>query len=104
MLGPDLETMTEVFVELGDKYYKEYDIDPKLYPIVGRALLNDRRNRSKRRRQKKDGDLRHGRNASTLGSKGASYCQLMSDSFLCSAVKAAGKDSCDIEKKCDLMG
>jgi len=39
MLGPDLELLTDFFVDLGDKHSKEYGIKPKFYPILGRVLM-----------------------------------------------------------------
>ena len=40
MLGPDLDTLTEIFADLGEKHnLTQYNLDPKFYPILGRALL-----------------------------------------------------------------
>jgi len=38
-LGPDLETLTQVLLELGDLHHQEYGIQPQWYPVLGRALL-----------------------------------------------------------------
>ena len=38
-LGPDLETLTQVLLELGDLHHQEYGIKPQWYPVLGRALL-----------------------------------------------------------------
>jgi len=40
MLGPDLDMLTDIFVELGDKHHKEYNLKPRYYPILGRVLLD----------------------------------------------------------------
>jgi len=40
MLGPDLETLTQLFVDLGDKHHlTQYNLPSKFYPVLGRALL-----------------------------------------------------------------
>lgn len=39
MLGPDLELLTEFFVDLGGKHSKEYGIKPAFYPILGSVLM-----------------------------------------------------------------
>lgn len=38
MLGPDIELLTEIMVELGKKHGK-YGVKPEYFPIMGRALL-----------------------------------------------------------------
>lgn len=38
MLGPDIELLTEILVELGKKHVK-YGVKPEYFPIMGRALL-----------------------------------------------------------------
>ena len=40
MLGPDLQVLAEVLIELGEKYRKEYGMKEEHYPALGRALLD----------------------------------------------------------------
>lgn len=40
MLGPDLEVLAEVLIELGEKYHNEYGMRSEYYPVLGRALID----------------------------------------------------------------
>jgi len=40
MLGPDLETVAEVLIEMGERHKIEYGIQPMYYPLLGTALLD----------------------------------------------------------------
>eukprot|EP00934_Nitzschia_sp_Nitz4_P009210 Nitzschia sp. Nitz4//scaffold100_size80364//9341//9924//NITZ4_005333-RA/size80364-augustus-gene-0.6-mRNA-1//1//CDS//3329532061//9200//frame0 len=39
MLGPDIEMLTEVLLELGEKHVR-YGVKPEFYPSMGRALMD----------------------------------------------------------------
>ena len=38
MLGPDIEVLTAIMLELGEKHYK-YGVKPEYFPSMGRALI-----------------------------------------------------------------
>ena len=38
MLGPDIEILTEILMELGEKHVK-YGVKPEYFPSMGRALI-----------------------------------------------------------------
>jgi len=40
MLGPDLEVLAEVLMDLGKKYHLEYGMRPEYYSVLGRALID----------------------------------------------------------------
>jgi len=40
MLGPDLETVAEVLIEMGERHKIEYGVQPMYYPLLGTALLD----------------------------------------------------------------
>jgi len=40
MLGPDLEVLAEVLIDLGEKYHNEYGVRPEYYSVLGRALID----------------------------------------------------------------
>jgi methyl-accepting chemotaxis protein len=39
MLGPDIEILTEILLELGEKHVR-YGVKPEYFPSMGRALIN----------------------------------------------------------------
>lgn len=39
MLGPDIELLTEIMTELGEKHVR-YGVKPEMFPIMGDALLH----------------------------------------------------------------
>jgi hemoglobin-like flavoprotein len=39
MLGPDIEILTEILLELGEKHVK-YGVKPEYFPSMGRALID----------------------------------------------------------------
>lgn len=39
MLGPDIEILTEILMELGEKHVR-YGVKPEYFPSMGRALIN----------------------------------------------------------------
>ena len=38
MLGPDIEILTEILMELGEKHVR-YGVKPEYFPSMGRALI-----------------------------------------------------------------
>lgn len=41
MLGPDLQTVAEVLMDLGKKYHNEYGMRPEYYSALARALIDE---------------------------------------------------------------
>ena len=39
MLGPDIELLTEILTELGEKHVR-YGVKPEMFPVMGEALLH----------------------------------------------------------------
>ena len=39
MLGPDLEMLTEILIELGETHRTKYGVKPEYFPVLGGALL-----------------------------------------------------------------
>jgi hypothetical protein len=40
MLGPDLEVLVKVLIDLGEKYHNEYGMRPEYYSVLGRSLID----------------------------------------------------------------
>mmetsp|Transcript_3507 Transcript_3507/g.9271 ORF Transcript_3507/g.9271 Transcript_3507/m.9271 type:complete len:198 (+) Transcript_3507:166-759(+) len=40
MLGPDLQVLAEVLIELGEKYHREYGMEYEYYGALGKALID----------------------------------------------------------------
>lgn len=40
MLGPDLEVLANVLIDLGEKYHNDYGMQPEYYSVLGRALID----------------------------------------------------------------
>lgn len=40
MLGPDLQVLAEVLIELGEKYHREYGMEYEYYGVLGKALID----------------------------------------------------------------
>jgi len=39
MLGPDIELLTEIMMELGEKHVR-YGVKPEMFPVMGEALMH----------------------------------------------------------------
>jgi len=39
MLGPDIELLTEILIELGEKHVR-YGVKPEMFPVMGDALVH----------------------------------------------------------------
>jgi len=39
MLGPDIELLTEIMMELGEKHVR-YGVKPEMFPVMGDALMH----------------------------------------------------------------